>query len=446
MLNERKPFDPSRFPFFYGYVIVGASALGMIFSAPGQTVGVSVFTDHLIEALSIPRVTLSAAYMTGTITSAFLISYAGVVVDRMGIRLVAACASVGLGLILVYLSMVDAVSAAISCVLPYVPQAFIAFGAVTFGFVFLRFFGQGMLTLVSRTMLMEWFIRMRGRMNAITSVAVTLVFSGSPVVFDMLIRRFGWSGSWRIMGLGIGMFFTVFILLFFRNKPENVSLLPDGEVSGKTAADVKNGGIEEESATLKEARHTVSFWIYNLSTAMFALVGTAVTFHIVSIFEVEHLGRSVAVSIFLPSSVLGVAANIISGYLCDFTDLKYYLWVLIAALLMMCLGIPFLGDGFGYWMIVIGNGLSGGIFGNLSAVSWPRLFGREHLAAITGFNMSFIVLFSAVGPFLFGLSFSYTGSYTVSALLCAGISLVLLLGAVFRGSAPLQRQAEQNYC
>ncbi len=49
------PFDPARFPFFYGWIVLSAGTLGILMSAPGQTVGVSVFTDSLIEALAIER-------------------------------------------------------------------------------------------------------------------------------------------------------------------------------------------------------------------------------------------------------------------------------------------------------------------------------------------------------------------------------------------------------
>lgn len=36
------PFDPAKLPFFYGWGVVAMGTLGMIASAPGQTVGVSV--------------------------------------------------------------------------------------------------------------------------------------------------------------------------------------------------------------------------------------------------------------------------------------------------------------------------------------------------------------------------------------------------------------------
>ena len=49
------PFDPARLPFFYGTVVLVCGTLGVLVSAPGQTVGVSVFTDFLIQ--SSPAVT-----------------------------------------------------------------------------------------------------------------------------------------------------------------------------------------------------------------------------------------------------------------------------------------------------------------------------------------------------------------------------------------------------
>ena len=69
------PFAPRRWPFFYGWVILAASTVGILASIPGQTMGVSVFTDHLIAALRISRVQLSTAYMFGTVASSFMLPW-----------------------------------------------------------------------------------------------------------------------------------------------------------------------------------------------------------------------------------------------------------------------------------------------------------------------------------------------------------------------------------
>lgn len=46
--------------------------MGVFFSIPGQTIGVSVFTDPVKDALGLSRNQFSNAYMIGTIASSLL--------------------------------------------------------------------------------------------------------------------------------------------------------------------------------------------------------------------------------------------------------------------------------------------------------------------------------------------------------------------------------------
>ena len=43
------PFKPASFPFYYGWLILIVSTIGLVMSAPGQTIGVSVFTESLLD-------------------------------------------------------------------------------------------------------------------------------------------------------------------------------------------------------------------------------------------------------------------------------------------------------------------------------------------------------------------------------------------------------------
>ena len=69
-----------------------------------------------------------------------------------------------------------------------------------------------------------------------------------------------------------------------------------------------------------------------------------------------------------------------------------------------------------------------GMFGVLSAVTWPRFFGLKHLGAISGYSMGWMVVGSALGPFMFGLSFNLTGNYDHAIVVCilAAVTLFLL--------------------
>jgi len=52
---------PCKWPFYYGWMILAAGTVGVVTSAPGQTGGISPFTESLLTALGPSRVDLSAA-------------------------------------------------------------------------------------------------------------------------------------------------------------------------------------------------------------------------------------------------------------------------------------------------------------------------------------------------------------------------------------------------
>ena len=105
------PFHPGRVGLFYGWIILPAGIIGMLVSIPGQTMGVSVFTDYLVRDLSISRVQLSIAYLLGTLVSGMLITGAGIMYDRFGSRLTAMVAGFMLGTMLLFMTRIDRIAA-----------------------------------------------------------------------------------------------------------------------------------------------------------------------------------------------------------------------------------------------------------------------------------------------------------------------------------------------
>ena len=89
----RWPFDPAGVKIYYGWVVLVAGTIGVLASIPGQTVGVSVFTDHLTAATGLSRLQLAVAYLVGTGGSGFLLPLGGQAIDRWGTRVVALAAS-----------------------------------------------------------------------------------------------------------------------------------------------------------------------------------------------------------------------------------------------------------------------------------------------------------------------------------------------------------------
>jgi MFS transporter, OFA family, oxalate/formate antiporter len=427
-----KPFlNPKKWPFFYGWWIIVMGTFGVLMSVPGQTIGVSTFTDSLIEVLSLSRDQLSLAYMFGTVISSLMLTRAGRFYDRVGIRFVATVASLMLGLALVYLSFVDILANAFSNAAG-LPKIYVAFAAILIGFMAIRFFGQGVITLVSRTMMMKWFDQRRGFAMGFSNVLVALSFSSAPLFFEALIQEYDWRGAWRLMSLVLFFVFPIVIFLFFRDDPKDFGLSPDGSFSGFKNKLKKKLFVVKKDFTLKEARQTYTFWVFTGFLAMHGFYITGFTFHIVSIFEEAGLSRVDAVSIFQPAAVVAVIVTLIFSPLSDRMRLKYLSMVLASGYLTAIIGMAFLKpDGPAYYILIVGTGMIMGLSGVVGAVCWPRFFGKMHLGAIGGNVMTFIVFGSAFGPVLFSASLTYFGSYNFAVWCCFIAFLLLLFAAIW---------------
>ncbi|MFO7975670.1 MAG: MFS transporter [Candidatus Hydrogenedentota bacterium] len=426
------PFAPKRCPIFYGWPVLAAGTLGVLMSVPGQTMGVSVFTDSLLGVLAMSRTQLSIAYMAGTVASAVLLPYAGRVYDRLGARTAAAAASLSLAAVLLLLSRADVLVNGIALA-SGVNETFCAFLVMLPLFFALRLCGQGILTLASLNMVAKWFERRRGMAFGISGVFTALGLSSAPMALDSMIGVLGWRGAWMAMAAILAMFFMPLALALYRDNPEACELLPDGR--SKLGGNGSDASGPEPCKCLREVRRTAVFWVFSLSLALSALYMTGLTFHIVSVFETAGMTRTNAVSVFLPMSAVAVTVHLSAGWLSDRMALTYLLGLMLFGLGVSMMALILLAPGWPVALLIAGNGLSQGLFALLSAVTWAKLFGRTHLGAISGFNMSIVVFHSALGPILFSQSLSWAGSYSGAGIVGLVCACVLLIGTFWVHSA-----------
>jgi len=405
---------------YYGWVIIAAGTLGVIMSVPGQTMGVSVYTEFLIKSLNINRLELSLAYMCGTLTSAFLLPMAGRLMDKLGTRRMGAFASFFLALFLLLLSHSPLLVNKIETLTQW-NHYWVALSMAFICFLGIRHFGQGQLTMASRTMMGRWFMKRRGFVLGISGVFVAFGFGLAPLVLTRLIKTFEWQGSLQLLSV-LSFLMSAFAWATFRNSPEESGLQVDGGQIPLAGQDVDTN-LMEHSFTAAEAIRTSAFWIFNFGMLAQALLVTAITFHMADIGKTNGLSSEKAFALFLPLAVVSTIADFIGGYSSDRYPLKYVLTVMQVGICTGLMGLQYLGTSTGYMITVIGFGISNGLFSLLMGAAWPKLFGRKHLGAIAGVNMSWIVAGSAVGPYLFSLGESFTGNY-VSIL---QLSLILPL-------------------
>ena len=424
--NRFSSVNPAKSPVFYGYVVLIIGSIGIYCSIPGQTIGVSVFTDPVKDALGLSRNQFSNAYMIGTILSSLVIGRAGIWFDKYGARYVAFFAALTLAFSLWLCSWSAHMSNFMKEFLD-LDSWMVPFIIMTLLFFMLRFSGQGVLTMASRNMIMIWFDKNRGKVNAISSVAISFGFSSSPLWINYLIEGYSWEGAWQMLALGLFVF-SFFVLQLYRNRPEEHGLLPDG--AAKAIETAIESLIVGKQFTLKEAKRTRAFWMYGLILAFNSFFITGLTFHVVSIFASEGYPKSDAISIFLPGSVVAVTISTIFNFLSDYLQLKWYLYLMIFGGIIASIGFLYLPTPYGIPLLIAGFGIMGGFFAVLNAIVWPRFYGRNNLGAITGKIMGLLILASALAPPIFSLCFSTFGSYKLVGYLGLAFLLFLMMGSV----------------
>lgn len=422
------PFSPKKLPFFYGWVVLFLGAFGILMSIPGQTMGVSVFTDFLMDAMNMSRINLSLAYMVGTIGSSLLLSQAGEFYDRFGARITLFLSGLLLGFVLLFLSQIDRVAGFFSQMIPF-GFAFWAFFLMCLGFFLLRFSGQGVMTMVSRSTVMKWFDKRRGLAAGLMGVVTSFGFAYAPKVLDGLIGQFSWRGAWQWMALFCGFIFALLALIFQRDNPTQCGMKPDSLKEIHVFGKVKKR-VEGQDCTLKEAKKQPILWIFSITLAIWALHNTAFTFHVISLFDKVGIEKSRALSIFFPISIISVSTRFLVSAISDHIRLESLFLYFLLSMLLSAFSQLFVGQTLFWYLLIGGMGLAGGAFGSLVSITWVRLFGKKHLGAISGFAMSWIVAGSAIGPYFFSLSEKLTGLYNLGAyftlILCSLLFIAVL--------------------
>lgn len=413
---------------YYGWVVLVVGTIGAIASIPGQTAGVSVFTDRLTEATTLSRVDLSIAYLIGTGISGLALPRAGRILDRLGARVVASFAVVVLAVTLVGLSSIGPMGAVVGLVVMS-----LAFGS-------LRFSGQGLLTLSSRTMISLWFERRRGVVSAWSNAAVSFAFAVSPALLLVLVDAFGFRTAWRVMALVLVAGVGTMVVALYRRDPESAGVVLDGDRRRPTGASdpSPHAGVDRTRA---EALRSRTFWAVTIPVVALASTSTALTFHILDLGDELGLADDRVVRIFLPVALVSVPVTFVGGWLVDRSAPVVVGVTMSVAQIAMYLAVPSLGDPAGVVVTVVAWGIAQGCYAPLTSAALAALFGRRHLGAIAGAQMSMMVIGSAVGPALFAIVEAATGSYRPAIL---GSLVVPVIGVLVATTVLGRRSATDD--
>ena len=435
MKSSKVPF---RTPFFYGWVIVAVSGLGLFFSSPGQTYSISMFINEYIREFGWSRTFVSLLYSAATMLSGLLLFFVGRVIDRYGGR---------------RMSMIIGALLAVTCLW----NSMVATPVMLFiGFFLSRYFGQGSMTLIPTTVVSQWFVRKRAFAFSLMSLGGVAASTLLPIATSWMIRTSGWQAAWRVWSLLLLVVFVPVSGFLVRPTPEAVGLKPDGLLPGhgKTAVPPAleaqaepdqqealtktNTGNEpdehgEIAWTLPEATKTRAFWLMAFCMAVPSMVGTGLTFHFLSILGERGINEVNAATVLGIIAAVSFPSTFLAGFVLDRLKVHHVVavtYLLQAGTLVLLLFVNSLAGAILFGVL---RGFLQGFEAISGNVVWPNYYGRKHQGSIRGFVMTILVIASALGPLPFGAAFDFFGGYTQVILV---MMLFPALGAMAALLAP----------
>ena len=395
-------------PVYYGWVILLVGTFGMFMTTPGQTLGVSIFLDRIIQDLGLSRALVSLMYTIGTLLGSFSLPFIGRFVDMHGPRLAVVIISGLFALACVWMGFVG--------------------GPITLlvGFVLIRGLGQGALGLVSLHVINLWFVRRRGLAVGLSGLGMAIATACFPFVIEALIDAFGWRTAYMVLGGLIAATILPLGAWLYRGKPELYGLRPDSRV--QPSADE---ALQERHYTLAQTRRTVTFWLFVSGDFFGAALGTGLIFHHYDIMAGGGIDRLAAAAVFVPFGFIAAGSNLLTGVLMDRVPPRF---LLSASLALLCASLVFAAFVTTPALVLVYGAIFGvaqGTRGAISGSAYAHYFGRTHIGSIKGFTATLTVAGTAFGPLIFALGNGWFGGYAPILLLSALPPLLAALVAPF---------------
>jgi MFS family permease len=390
-----------RLPFFYGWVVVAVTFVTMAIGVNART-AFSLFYPPILTEFGWDRSVTAGAFSFGFVASGIGSPLIGRLMDRAGPRAVMELGVVlmGGGLLLAPLTTQ-----------PW--HLYLTIGVmVGVGSICLGYSGQSLF-------LPNWFDRRRGLAIGIAFAGVGI---GSVTMLPWvqhMIAETGWRTACTAMGC-IVILVLAPINLLLRKRPEDIGLRPDGdsEPHATAAAPVSNIVDPAWAAidwTLPRAMRTARFWW--LSVGYF---GGLYVWYAVQVHQTKYLleiGFSPTVAAWALGlvSLLGIPGQIVLGHASDRIG-REAVWAISTAGFAICfVALIALKAHPSLWLLYVMIATQGALGYGLTSVMGAvvlEIFQGPHFGSIFGTIMLAGLVGGAAGPFVTGLIYDFTSSYS----------------------------------
>ena len=403
---RRLPASPFTLPFYYGWVNVFVAALAMVGTLPGRTQGLGLITESLLRDLQIDRVYFAKINLWATLIGALFALGVGRLIDRFGSRLVLTVVTVALAAVVFGMSATSNVA------------------AIAILITLTRGFGQSALSVVSITIVGQWFVRRLNLAMAVYTIALSIGFMLAFPLIGGLVLSNGWRTAWWTIGVALLFGLAPLAALFVRRSPEACNIEPDGVATPSLQS-------TDNSFTLKRALSTPAFWVFGIASSVYGLIASGIALFNESILAERGFDPSTYHRSLIIVALTSLAGNFLAGWLSSKWRMSRLLALSMVLLAGSLLGLPHVSTQTHVAIYAVVMGLAGGFVIVIFFSFWSAAYGREHLGKIQGAAQTLTVIASAVGPLILAECVSRTGSYALMFYLLAFVVIVLALLAWF---------------
>ena len=392
---------PFTLPFYYGWIHVFVAALAMVGTLPGRTQGLGLITEPLLRDLQIDRVYFARINLWATLIGALFSVGVGRLIDSVGSRIVLTVVAVALASVVLGMSATSNVA------------------AIAVFITLTRGFGQSALSVVSITMVGQWFVRRLNLAMAIYTIALSVGFMLAFPLIGAIVLASGWRTAWWIVGLALLVGLAPLALILVRRSPESCLVELDGEPADRHL---------QTDYTLAQALSTPSFWVFGIASALYGLIASGIALFNESILAERQFDAST----YHRSLVIVALTSLVGNFLGGWTASKWKMNRLLALAMVLLAGslaaLPHVSTQLHVAAYAAVMGLGGGFVMIIFFSFWSAAYGRKHLGKIQGAAQALTVIASALGPLVLAETVSRTGSYaSIFYILTALVTLLALL-------------------
>lgn len=416
----------SKFLTRWRWVHVGVAALAMVATLPGRTHGLGLFTEPIRKTFGLDTESYGLLNMGATLLGALFCLPCGGLIDRLGTRGVLTGVMTALGGVVVVMSRLEGESSS----------------AVLLVNLFLlvlltRGLGQSALSVASLSLIGRTASRRGGWTMGVYSVLVSAGFLSAFWVLGDVVKSY--PNEWRAAWAGIGVAVMVAGLLAGALVRQR---LLEADPSSHEAMDA---GVAETSRTLGQALRTPAFWTFAVAVSFYGMVAAGTSLFNESILHslFPEDTKRIFVNVTRLAIPVGLASNLLGGWLLTRWPMSRMLAGAMVALAAALAAFPLLAVEWQVYLYAAVLAAAGGIITVCFFAVWRAGFGPAHLGKIQGAAQMLTVLFSALGPPLFGSAKERLGSYMPLFPYLAAAALALALTTWIAG-LPTERTAAKT--